>query len=574
MLVLNKTPSQIAVNDINRVLPAMSQGPILIPDHVVAESRDMEMLARQKLIEFNCIDGTVRVIETENGVRQLVPGIVLWHGEGATKPVNQDVVCPGEISNDVDVVMKYIRQVKKGLKRYRIARRGFHTVFISSVNCVLDAMNPSFIVSESQFQSVDVQQALAGGVIEVQEIMESSVDDHGQVVWKKVESSSGEYAPGYRSPGPDDICCFWEGPIYDAGGYANMNRQYVFNLNDMGVFAKPASYSTLMDVEEEVRHRLNIFSSMNIPISSPKVFATNVPSNHVGHSIAYTMMETESRVHPHLAKAMAPSDELWVPSEWNKETFAAGGVDKEIFVMPLGVDTQAYAPRPPSLAYLFTLKKFVFLSVFNWNWRKGFDVMLRAYAQAFTADDDVSLIMVSRYVGQSGGMFLQRIYDDIKAIKEIRGNDLPHLVLINAVIPTCVMPFLYNSADAFVLFSRGEGWGLPYCEAAASKLPVIGAYHGGQKMFLNDENSLLVTPDVIRKGDKSINCISPFYPTMDFVDYSQTAIDEAADKMRYAVSNREDMALRAEKAYNLVTREFTWKRAAERVAARLRELHA
>lgn len=36
------------------------------------------------------------------------------------------------------------------------------------------------------------------------------------------------------------------------------------------------------------------------------------------------------------------------------------------------------------------------------------------------------------------------------------------------------MPHVYAAADAFVLPSRGEGWGRPHAEAMAMALPVIG----------------------------------------------------------------------------------------------------
>ena len=47
---------------------------------------------------------------------------------------------------------------------------------------------------------------------------------------------------------------------------------------------------------------------------------------------------------------------------------------------------------------------------------------------------------------------------------------------------------MYRGADAFVLPTRGEGWGLPIAEAMASNLPVIGNF-SGPTAFLTDDNS-------------------------------------------------------------------------------------
>ena len=51
---------------------------------------------------------------------------------------------------------------------------------------------------------------------------------------------------------------------------------------------------------------------------------------------------------------------------------------------------------------------------------------------------------------------------------------------------------LYKSVDAFVLSSRGEGWGRPYMEAMAFGLPVIGTNWSGNTEFMNKDNSFLL----------------------------------------------------------------------------------
>uniref|UniRef100_A0A7S0GA45 Glycosyl transferase family 1 domain-containing protein n=1 Tax=Proboscia inermis TaxID=420281 RepID=A0A7S0GA45_9STRA len=51
---------------------------------------------------------------------------------------------------------------------------------------------------------------------------------------------------------------------------------------------------------------------------------------------------------------------------------------------------------------------------------------------------------------------------------------------------------LYNIADAFVLPSRGEGWGRPYIEAMAMGLPVIATNWSGPTEFVTPENGYLL----------------------------------------------------------------------------------
>jgi hypothetical protein len=59
------------------------------------------------------------------------------------------------------------------------------------------------------------------------------------------------------------------------------------------------------------------------------------------------------------------------------------------------------------------------------------------------------------------------------------------------------LPRLYASADAFVLPSRGEGWGRPYMEAMAMGVPTIGSRWSGNLDFMHDGNSWLVDGDVV-----------------------------------------------------------------------------
>ena len=135
-----------------------------------------------------------------------------------------------------------------------------------------------------------------------------------------------------------------------------------------------------------------------------------------------------------------------------------------------------------------------------------------------------------------------------------------------------MMPMLYNSASACLQISRGEGFGLPACEAVASGVPLLASDHGGHRMFLDSDTASLVKPDRTVLVDKSIEWISPFYKDMEFVDYSDKAIDEVAEKMRWMYDNRETTAVMADNARKRIINEFNWKKCAEKVKSRLDEV--
>ncbi|KAJ1474991.1 hypothetical protein T484DRAFT_3213575 [Baffinella frigidus] len=121
-------------------------------------------------------------------------------------------------------------------------------------------------------------------------------------------------------------------------------------------------------------------------------------------------------------------DEVWVPTAWHLEVFAGAGVKREkLAVMPEAVDTALFdpalvagEPRHPACPHqpkrqersgaeaaplargvgseVLSEKgeggcerRVVFLSVFKWEQRKGWDVLLDAYWAAFSPSDAVTL---------------------------------------------------------------------------------------------------------------------------------------------------------------------------------------
>ena len=56
---------------------------------------------------------------------------------------------------------------------------------------------------------------------------------------------------------------------------------------------------------------------------------------------------------------------------------------------------------------------------------------------------------------------------------------------------------LYASSDAFVLPTRGEGWGLPIAEAMSMGLPVIATNHSGPTAYLTESNSYPIPIDTL-----------------------------------------------------------------------------
>ena len=102
---------------------------------------------------------------------------------------------------------------------------------------------------------------------------------------------------------------------------------------------------------------------------------------------------------------------------------------------------------------------------------------------------------------------LPSLPDDVVYLVAGGGNDFPRLqrramdlgvgdrVRFTGLFAEEEKPDLYALADAYVMPSRGEGFGFVFLEARASGVPAIGSRHdGGREALLGGELGLLVDP--------------------------------------------------------------------------------
>lgn len=171
-----------------------------------------------------------------------------------------------------------------------------------------------------------------------------------------------------------------------------------------------------------------------------------------------------------------------------------------IKIVPEAVDVQFFDPNaveaPYDLAsevdFELTDKTTVFLSIFKWERRKGWQVLLEAYFKAFEHGDDVVLVLLTNAYHEafdSAGDFTQVIEKFTMSTLGKKLSELPRVHVLPPHIPQDAMPSLYKAATAFVLPSRGEGWGRPHVEAMAMELPVIATFWSGTTEYMTPENS-------------------------------------------------------------------------------------
>lgn len=165
------------------------------------------------------------------------------------------------------------------------------------------------------------------------------------------------------------------------------------------------------------------------------------------------------------------------------KTLRDNGVRIPIVVTGAGMDhLDAHQAETLPAELQSTFKAFCFLHVSSGFPRKGVDVLLRAYANAFTAQDEVSLI-IKTFPNPH-----QHIRADIDQLRTEYAS-FPHVVVIDEDWAQPAMVGLYRASHAYVAPSRGEGLGLPLAEAMRFDLPVITTAWGGQSDFCDDSTA-------------------------------------------------------------------------------------
>ncbi|MDQ8159144.1 MAG: glycosyltransferase [Gemmatimonadota bacterium] len=293
------------------------------------------------------------------------------------------------------------------------------------------------------------------------------------------------------------------------------------------------------------------------------------PHEESVYSIGRSMFETDSLPGHWVAGANA-LDELWVTGEFNAQTFRNAGVRVPLHIIPGGIDSQLFHPDVTPYA-VPGVRGTVFLSVFEWRLRKGWDVLMRAWADAFSPDDDVTLVIRAYPIGNVDGRRNADILNERidRYLADVCGRtraDVAPIVLIGERVPARDLPALYRMAHSFVLPTRGEGWGRPFMESMACGVPVIATNWSAHLAFLNADNGLLIDVDGLVPADATE------VPVYAGQQWAQPSASHLSTLFRRVHADRaEARALGARARHDMVT-EWPWSRVGTAINARLAKI--
>ena len=252
---------------------------------------------------------------------------------------------------------------------------------------------------------------------------------------------------------------------------------------------------------------------------------------------------------------LAPSEHVLRPytgAGWNR--FRSG-------VVPHGIDPSVFYPKCPSIVFP-TNKRFKFLQTsFPWITEKGFDLTVKAFCQAFSCDDDVSLVL--RVPCVESARARHNSVDRLQSLvnEAMRVRRAPEIVLIEEDLPFNKRGSVYTSADCYVHPLRAEGFGMTILEAMACGLPVIATNWSGPADFLSPLWSYAI------RHSGLFSERSPGGNALRF--HVEPDLGHLTYLMRYVYENQSEAKALGLRAARIAHNNWTWTHAAIKLTSAL-----
>jgi hypothetical protein len=372
----------------------------------------------------------------------------------------------------------------------------------------------------------------------------------------------------------DKLKVLFKAPFSDHSGYATVARKLLVSLyktDRFDLYLEPIVWINSGNVELLPDEKAIIDGLLQKKITpedttlihfsiATEFFGNNSPYKK---TVGFTMLETD-KVAPYWAMKCNEMDSIIVPSTFCLSSFMQSNIIKPIRIVPFGIDFNKYTPEGEKLLDITT--KFNFLSVGQWlanGDRKNITGIITTFLNQFrnTNIDDVGLILKT-YATSAGTMDKTFVENQVVRIREQMGllpDDGPRIYVVHGAMSEDNLIKLYRNADAFLLPTCGEAWGMPLMEAAAMELPIITTGGTGAETFLNPEYTILLNYEWKAIGN------TLHWPGVYEAQQQLTIPNmEEFARMMHRIYKYKELALeQAEKQrQELIDRKFTWSNAA------------
>ena len=385
----------------------------------------------------------------------------------------------------------------------------------------------------------------------------------------------------------------FQGPIRSRSGYGDHTRDLILsliNMNKFDILVAPTKWGdcseTGLDSHPERDKLTKVIMKNNQLPKKPDVYINcSVPNEFqpIGNfNIGITAGIETTVADASWIEGCNRMDLIIVPSHHSRDVLNRSTYDKidektrnkvgslkiekPIQVLFEGLDTSIYKQTsviPKSITEeLSSIKEeFCYLYVGHWlsgdlgHDRKDTGMLIKTFCNAFKNKEKKPALILKTSMATFSILDRDNITNKIKHIKSEFGNDCPSIYLIHGDLTPDEMNGLYNhkKVKAHVSFTKGEGFGRPLLEAAATGKPVIAPNWSGHIDFLHPDYSVLL-PGKLQEVHKSarwkgvINKGTEWF----YVNYKNAEI-----VLRDVYQNYAEYIEKAKKQAELATTKFT-----------------
>jgi len=300
----------------------------------------------------------------------------------------------------------------------------------------------------------------------------------------------------------------------------------------------------------------------------PEHLAT-VRQSVIGPVVVHTVWETD-RLPGHWPAILNRSNGVIVPTEWNRELFAASGVHVPIEVVPhvacelIAGDGGEQLGIPDDVVVFYTISR--------WDERKAPALAVQAFLEAFTAEDPVALVVKTGQLaevrpadrwGRSSPRFLTT---DWQIARLLRNH--PHPPRIHLIVEDwddSRIAGLHARGDCYLTLTHGEGWGIGSADACVYGNPVIATGWSGHLAYLAGSDTL-VDYDLVPVSHNAAGSYEPGQL------WAQPRLEHAVELLRRVAADPVAARKAAEPLRESVTERFRGEVVAERFMAAMARL--
>lgn len=359
-------------------------------------------------------------------------------------------------------------------------------------------------------------------------------------------------------------------------GYANHSRNFLTHLNKHipvkvrnFAYDKDTSYLT-----EEQRDMIYYNTYHDAPPFDKRVNDLDgihlvlMETNHYyfyhdyeGPKIAYNVWES-TRQPEHFFRRLLEYDQLWVPTEWQKQVSIEQGYPEDrVKVVPEGVDGNKFHPYESEDERKKILEKygipedaFVFMIFGRWDYRKATKEMIESFLNVFEDMENVYL------VASIDNPFPADGFSTTEERMDHYGFNHDKIKILHFPPNEEYIKWL-QLGDVFVSCSRSEGWNLPLIESIACGCVTICSDYGAQLEFA-DEVSHKVNIKEMKKPKEVFmfrdSDVPGYWAEPDFKHLEKVMMD--------CYENHENNKEKALIQSEVIRDKFSWENAAKKAS--------